>query len=82
MAGSVEFQSSWDSPVDRITLGLELLREMEHALIKIRRNLKIAQDRKKSYANNKRNSQRVPGGRSCVSLGESQEKFLKNGNMC
>jgi hypothetical protein len=45
----------WDSPVDRITLGLELLKEMDQSMIKIRRNLKIAQDRKKSYENSKRN---------------------------
>jgi hypothetical protein len=45
---------SWDSPVDRITLGPELLKEMEHAMVKIRQNLKVAQDRQKSYADSKR----------------------------
>jgi hypothetical protein len=45
---------SWDNPVDKITLGPELLKEMEQAMIKIRQNLKVAQDRQKSYADSKR----------------------------
>jgi len=44
---------SWDSSMDRITLGPTLLKEMEQAMIKIRQNLKVAQDRQKRYANNK-----------------------------
>jgi hypothetical protein len=45
---------SWDSLVDRTTLRTKLLKEMEHAMIKIRQNLKVAQDRQKSYVDNKR----------------------------
>jgi hypothetical protein len=44
---------SWDNPVDKITLGPELLKEMEHTMVKIRQNIKVAQDRQKSYADNK-----------------------------
>jgi hypothetical protein len=44
----------WDNLVEKITIGPELLKEMEHAMIKIRQNLKIAQDRHKSYENIKR----------------------------
>jgi hypothetical protein len=40
--------------VDKITLGPELLKEMEQAIIKIRHNLKISQDKQKSYADSKR----------------------------
>jgi hypothetical protein len=36
---------SWDSPVDRITFGPDLLREMEHEVIIIKNNLKSSQDR-------------------------------------
>jgi hypothetical protein len=54
MAESVEFQSSWDSPVDKITLGPKLLKEMEHAMVKIRLNLKVSQDKKNNYAYSKR----------------------------
>jgi hypothetical protein len=41
---------SWDNPVDRIVVGPELLKEMEEQMIKIKQNLKAAQDRQKSYA--------------------------------
>jgi hypothetical protein len=40
--------------VDKITLGPELLKEMEHAMVKIRQNLKVAQNRQKSYVDSKR----------------------------
>jgi hypothetical protein len=36
---------SWDNPVDRITLGPNLLKEMEQVVIKIRHNLKATQDK-------------------------------------
>ena len=39
-----------DNPMNRVVLGLELLKEMEHEVVKIRQNLKVAQDRQKSYA--------------------------------
>ena len=41
---------SWDNPVDRVVLGLEMLREMEQEIVKIMQNLKVAQDRKMIYA--------------------------------
>jgi hypothetical protein len=36
---------SWDNPTDREVVGLDLLREMEEQMIKIKQNLKDAQDR-------------------------------------
>ena len=45
---------SWDNPVEKITLGPKLLKEMEHVIVKIRKNSKISHDRQKSYADNKR----------------------------
>ena len=39
---------TWDNPVNRIVLGLEFLKEMEQEVIKIRQNLKAAQDRQKA----------------------------------
>ena len=36
---------TWDNPVNRVVLGLELLKEMEQKVVKIRQNLKVAQDR-------------------------------------
>jgi transposase InsO family protein len=41
---------SWDNLVDWITLGPDMLKEMELEIAKIKQNLKVAQDRKKSYA--------------------------------
>jgi hypothetical protein len=40
----------WDNPTDRTVVGLEFLKEMEDQMIKIKKNLKDAQDKKKSYA--------------------------------
>jgi hypothetical protein len=40
--------------VDRITIGLDMLKEMEQHVIQIKQNMKISQDREKSYANRKR----------------------------
>jgi hypothetical protein len=49
------FPVSWDSPMDKITPGPELLKEMKHAMVKIMKNLKVSQDIQKSYAGRKRN---------------------------
>jgi hypothetical protein len=45
---------NWDNPMEKITLGPELLKEMEHVMVKIRQNLKVSQDKKKSYDDSKR----------------------------
>ena len=36
---------TWDNLVNRVVLGPELLEEMEQGVVKIRQNLKAAQDR-------------------------------------
>ena len=41
---------TWDNLVNSVVLGPELLKEMEQEVVKIRQNLKVAQDRQKSYA--------------------------------
>ena len=40
---------SWDNPADREVVGPELLKEMEDQTIGIKQNLKVSQDRQKSY---------------------------------
>ena len=45
---------SWDNPTDRAVVGLDLLREMEEKMIKIKQNLKASQDRQKSYVDKRR----------------------------
>jgi hypothetical protein len=41
---------SWENPADRVVLGPELLKDMEDQVVKIKQNLKVAQDRQKVYA--------------------------------
>jgi ribosomal protein L21E len=48
------FSIIWENPMDRITLGPEFLKEMEQAMVNIRKNTKVAHDRKQSYENIKR----------------------------
>ena len=45
---------SWEDLVDRVVLGLELLKDMEDQAVNIKQNLKAAQDRKKVYADKNR----------------------------
>jgi len=45
---------SWRSPIDRLMLGLELLKDMELRVKQVQHNLKAAQDMQKSYADLKR----------------------------
>jgi hypothetical protein len=35
----------WDNPTDRVVLGSELLKDMEEQMVKIKQNLKVAQDK-------------------------------------
>jgi hypothetical protein len=44
----------WDNPADRAVVGPELLKEMEEQMLKIKWNLKGAQDRQKIYADKNR----------------------------
>jgi len=46
--------SSWGGPEDKLSLGPEMLKEMEDMVKKVRANLKAAQDRQKSFADRKR----------------------------
>jgi hypothetical protein len=40
---------SWDNPIGRVVLGPELLKDVEDQMVKTKWNLKVAQDRQKSY---------------------------------
>jgi hypothetical protein len=46
---------SWDNPTYGAVVGPELLKEMEEKMLNIKQNLKVAQDRQKSYADKNRN---------------------------
>jgi hypothetical protein len=41
---------SWDNPAGRAIVGLDLLKEIEKQMTRIKKNLKAAPDRQKSYA--------------------------------
>jgi hypothetical protein len=41
-------------PTNKVVFGLELLKEMEEHMVKIRHNLKASHDRQKSYAHKNR----------------------------
>ena len=45
-----------NNPVDKITIGSEMLKEMEQQVVQIKQNMKIAQDKHKSYADRKKDS--------------------------
>jgi hypothetical protein len=53
---------SWNNPIDRVTIKPDMLKEIEQQVIQIRQNLKIAQDRQKSYANLKRTPREFKAG--------------------
>eukprot|EP00253_Pinus_taeda_P011854 PITA_11854 len=46
--------SSWGGPEDKLSLGPEMLKDMEDMVKRVRANLKAAQDRQKSFADRKR----------------------------
>ena len=45
---------TWDNPVNKVVLGLELLKEMDQEVAKIRQSLEASQDRQKSYVDKHR----------------------------
>jgi hypothetical protein len=46
----MQHNSGWDNPADRFVIVIELLREMEEKMVRIKHDLKVAHDRKNSYA--------------------------------
>jgi hypothetical protein len=44
---------SWDNLVDKSIIGLDLLKELEEKMTRIRKNLKASQGRQKSYVEKK-----------------------------
>ena len=53
---------SWDSLVDRLTIGPEILQDKEQIVREVQKNLKVAQDHQKSYADLKRQHKEFPVG--------------------
>lgn len=59
---------SQDNPIDIVVIGPEMLKSMEEQMIKIKQNLKITQDKQKSYADK---------GRTFMELQVGEHMFLK-----
>ena len=69
-----------DNPVNRVVLGLELLKDMEQEVVKIRKNMKVAQDRHKRYVDKHRVNKEFSVGDHVQS--EEKEEFLEAWKLC
>jgi hypothetical protein len=70
----------WDNPADRLMVGPEILQEMENIVRKVQQNLKEAQDRQKSYADQKRRNLEFQVGDHVYMKVKAQKLSLKLGN--
>ena len=71
---------TWDNLVNRIVLGLELLREMEQEVVKIKQNMKSSQDRHKSYADKHRVNKDFSVGDHVYLIVREKKSSLKLGS--
>ena len=71
---------SWDNPADREVVGLELLKEMEDKMLKIKKNLKVSHDRKKSYVDKNRIHREFKVGYHVFLKVKANRSSLKLGN--
>jgi hypothetical protein len=71
---------SWDNPADRVVLGLELLKDMEDQVVKIKQNLKLAQDRQKFYANKNKTTREFKVGEHVILKVKPKKSSLKLGS--
>jgi hypothetical protein len=53
---------SWSNPVNMISFGPDMLKEMEQQVTQIKQNLKVAQNRQKSYADQKKTPREFQAG--------------------
>ena len=72
---------SWDNPADRVVVGPELLKEMEDQMIKIKQNLKVVQDRQKSYADSNRTHREFKVGDHVFLKVKANRSSLKIGKL-
>jgi hypothetical protein len=70
----------WDNPADRAVVGLDFLKEMEEEMQKINQNLKVAQDRQKSYADKNKTHREFKVGEHVFLKVKAKRSSLKLGN--
>ena len=71
---------SWDNPSDKVIVGPEMLKDMEKKVVKIRHNIKIAQDKEKSYADKNKNFKEFQIGEHVFLKVREKKSSLKLGN--
>jgi hypothetical protein len=71
---------SWDNPIDRAVVGPDLHREMEEKMIKIKQNLKAAQNRQKTYTDKGRTHREFKVGDHVFLRVKANKSSLKLGN--
>jgi hypothetical protein len=71
---------SWDNPVDRAVVGPDFLRGMEEQMLKIKQNLKVSQDKQKSYVDKGKTHREFKVGYHVFLKVNSNRSSLKLGN--
>jgi hypothetical protein len=71
---------SWDNPTDRAVVGPDFLKEMEEKMLKIKQNLKVAQDMQKIYADKGRTHREFKFGYHVFLKLKANRSSLKSGN--
>ena len=70
----------WDSPVDHLMLGTEMLQHMEQIIWKVQKNPKVAQDLQKSYSDLKRQHKKFYVGDHIYQRVKTKKSSLKFGS--
>ena len=71
---------SWDNSANQLMVGPEMLQEIENMVKKVQQNLKEAQDRQKSYADQKRRHLEFQVGDHVYLKVKARKSSLKLGN--
>jgi hypothetical protein len=71
---------NWDNPIDRVVLGPEFLKDMEDQMVRIKENLKAAQDRQKIYAYKNRKTREFKVGEHVILKVKPKKSSLKLGS--
>jgi hypothetical protein len=71
---------SWDNPTDIVVLGPELLKDMEDQMVRIKQNLKAAQDRQKKYADKNMTTREFKVGEHVLLKVNPKKSSLKLGS--
>jgi hypothetical protein len=70
----------WDNPTYRLMVGIDLLREMEEKVVKIKHNLKVSKDSQKIYADKCRTQKEFKVGSQVFLNVKARKSSLKLGN--